>query len=98
MYRPISGRNIIGSDRYLIVELDNDNLYGLIEFNQRVDSNGAHCDSYISRICWSEGVDYWGNERRNVVAKAFGSLRRAEDWLLDTIENPSFFLLSNLSS
>jgi hypothetical protein len=29
------------------------------------------------------------------VARSFGSGARAEDWLLDQLENPSFFILQN---
>ena len=76
----------------MLVELSIDGLSGSIEFKQVSPA----FPSYIARITWGKKYTKDGYLANwNSVAKAFGSGTRAEDWLLDQLENPSFFILQN---
>ena len=77
----------------MIVQLIVDGLVGSIE--QR--SNGPF-ESYVARVEWGE-YRQWDPGMRgyymNSLPKSFGSIAKAEDWLLDQLEHPSFFLLKH---
>ena len=88
----------------MLIELEVDGLRGSIEFKSVrafVSGTGTRLrthtfDSYVARITWGEKYTsdgYLANWQS--VAKSFGSGTRAEDWLLDQLENPSFFILQN---
>ena len=84
----------------MLVELKVGGLHGSIEFRSipaGVSGRTVHTfDSYIARVTWGhqytdEGMLYnWRS-----VAKSFGNGTQAENWLLDQLENPSFFILQN---
>ena len=84
----------------MLVKLTVDGLHGSIEFKSvKAFISGWEThqfDSYNARITWGhkytdDGMLYnW----RSVV-RSFGNGTAAENWLLDQLENPSFFLLQN---
>jgi hypothetical protein len=76
----------------MLVELEVGGLRGSIEFKQL----SLQFPSYIARITWGETYSkdgYLANWQS--VAKSFGDGTKAENWLLDQLENPSFFILQN---
>ena len=76
----------------MLVELEVGGLHGSIEFKQVSPA----FPSYVARITWGEKYTKEGFLANwQSVAKAFGTGTRAEEWLLDCLENPSFFILQN---
>jgi hypothetical protein len=77
----------------MLAEIEVDGLLGSIEFKQVSPA----FPSYIARITWAKTFDRDGFLRDwKSVAKSFGDGTKAENWLLDQLENPSFFLLSQI--
>jgi hypothetical protein len=76
----------------MLVKLSVDGLHGSIEFKVH-----GQFQSYVARIHWGEMIQ-WNSSLpgyyKNSVARSFGTGVAAENWLLDQLENPSFFILS----